>query len=81
MIDLLGTLTIVEGRRMPSPAGGAWDREARMVIAAAAAHGIALREDDLIYLDVHDLQAVRWRIEHGHDRDRDGRHWHGPRAA
>lgn len=77
MIDLLSTLTVHEGRRSQLAAGGAWSREAGLVIAVAAAHGISLREDDLIYLDVHDLQALRWRIESG----RDGSHSRSPRAA
>lgn len=77
MIDLLSTLTVLEGRHASSPTGGAWDREARLVIAAAASHGITLREDDLIYFDVHDLQGLRWHYEHSHD----GHHWRAARAA
>ena len=78
MMDVLSIVTAREGRRLSAPASvGAWDREARAAIAVAAAHGVVLRAQDLIYLDVHDLQTLRWRIEHRHGE------WHpqGPRAA
>ena len=77
MMDVLSMMAVREGSRSRTASAGAWDREARAAIAAAAAHGIALREDDLLYLDVHDLQTLRWRIEHRHGV------WHPqrPRAA
>jgi hypothetical protein len=76
MIDLLSMLTARE-RRLSAAGESAWDREARALIAIASAHGITLREDDLVYLDVRDLQALHWRVEHRHGA------WHpqGPRAA
>ncbi len=79
MFDVLTMLTTREDRRTQGIAEGAWDREARSLIAAAAAHGVTLREEDLIYCDVHDLQALLWRIEH--NRDRWGHDRRGPRAA
>lgn len=79
MIDLLSLLAAREGRSLPSIGDGAWNREARAVIATATMHGISLREEDLVYLDVRDLQSLRWRMEH---RRRDvGRHPQAPRAA
>lgn len=78
MIDLLSLLTAREGRARPSMGDGAWNREARAVIAAATVCGISLREQDLVYLDVRDLQSLRWRMEHRRDM---GRHPRAPRAA
>lgn len=39
--------------------GGAWSREARLVLALAAARGVRLDERDLLLDDVHDLRARR----------------------
>ena len=79
MIDLLSLMTTREGRQPSASGRSAWDREAHAAIAAAAARDIILREEDLIYLDVHDLQTLRWRIEHSSGRD--AHHSRSPRAA
>lgn len=42
--------------------GGAWAREARLVVALAARRGVGLDEQALIYSDVHDLQALRMAL-------------------
>ncbi len=39
--------------------GGAWSREARMLLALAAARGVKLDEEALILDDVRDLRARR----------------------
>lgn len=38
---------------------GAWSREARLLLALAAARGIQLDESRLTLADVHDLRALR----------------------
>lgn len=42
--------------------GGAWAREARLVVALAARRGVKGDEQTLIYSDVHDLQALRMAL-------------------
>jgi hypothetical protein len=39
--------------------GGAWSREARIVVALAAQAGIVLDEETVIVCDVRDLQALQ----------------------
>ena len=39
--------------------GGAWSREARVVLALAAARGILLDESELVLEDARDLRARR----------------------
>lgn len=39
--------------------GGAWSREARILLSLAAARGVRLNEDDLILEDARDLRARR----------------------
>ena len=41
--------------------GGAWRREARVVVGLAARHGLMLDEQTLIFSDVRDLQALAQR--------------------
>lgn len=77
MIGLLSMMTAREGGRLSTVAESAWDREARALIAIVVARGIALRDEDLVYLDVRDLQTLRWRVEHC----RGGRPARRPRAA
>lgn len=57
----------VEQRRTAVAGEGAWRREARAVIAAAARRGIALSEAALAYCDVNDLQTLCHCLESGHD--------------
>ncbi len=42
--------------------GGAWAREARLVVALAARRGVKVDEQALIYSDVHDLQSLRMAL-------------------
>ena len=42
--------------------GGAWAREARLVVALAARRGVKVDEQALLYSDVHDLQALRMAL-------------------
>ncbi len=42
--------------------GGAWSREARVLLARAAARGVKLNEAALIWDDAHDLRARRDRL-------------------
>jgi hypothetical protein len=42
--------------------GGAWSREARILLPQAAARGIRLDENELVWADVHDLRAWRRRL-------------------
>lgn len=42
--------------------GGAWCREARIVVALAAQRNIRLDEDQLVISDVRDLQALRFAL-------------------
>src|SRR5579859_7003136 len=43
--------------------GGAWRREARVVLGLAARHGLTLDEQTLIFSDVRDLQALAQRLQ------------------
>lgn len=42
--------------------GGSWAREARLAIMLAAHLGLLLDEDDLIFDDVRDVQAISARL-------------------
>ena len=46
-------------------ANEAWSREACRQRAVAARQGVRLDEQALIFSDVHDLQALQWRLAHG----------------
>ncbi|HEU0026447.1 MAG TPA: hypothetical protein VFQ25_04965 [Ktedonobacterales bacterium] len=41
---------------------GAWSREARVLLALAAARGVKLDEAELIWDDAHDLRARRDKL-------------------
>jgi hypothetical protein len=43
--------------------GGAWRREARVVLALAAQQGLVLDEQALIFSDVRDLQALALHLQ------------------
>ena len=68
MSDLLGLMLATERRRIAAriDGEGAWRREARALITAAARQGAVLPEAALIYYDVRDLQALLHRLESGH---------------
>ncbi len=55
-------------------AGDAWSREARATRAAAARIGLRLREDELLWLDVRDLQTLQRHLL-GHDESGQKRRW------
>lgn len=67
MSGVLALMLDLELRRNTAEGDGAWEREARAVIAGAARHGVALSEASLAYYDVRDLQALRHRLESGHN--------------
>jgi hypothetical protein len=48
---------------------GAWEREAWALIAEAEQQGLLLTEEQLIWYDVHDLQAQRRRLASEHTLD------------
>jgi hypothetical protein len=45
---------------------GAWEREAWTLIAEAEQRGQMLTEEQLVWYDVHDLQALRRRLDGKH---------------
>ena len=48
---------------------GAWEREAWALIAEAEQQGLLLTEEQLIWQDVRDLQALRRRLAGEHTLD------------
>ena len=48
--------------------GGAWSREARVLLALAAARGVTLDGAELIWEDVRDLRARREALSGPHPR-------------
>lgn len=50
--------------------GGAWSSAACAAVLLAWQEGVALSEDALVLMDVHDLQALTTRLRaHGHRQD------------
>jgi hypothetical protein len=55
--DLSGVLATTVG-----PAHSAWAREARGAMEAAARRGLFLRDEELVWLDVRDLQGIQCHL-------------------